>query len=120
MTSDEGGFDLNALLQQAQSMQQQMVEAQSEQSQSIVRGTSGGEMVTVEANGLGEFRRVSIKPEAVDPEDVELLEELVLAALHDVSAKIAQAGAEAFGGMALPDLGGPGGLGDIGKMLGGG
>jgi len=120
MTSDAGGFDLDALLEQAQSMQQQMMEAQAEQSRSLVVGTAGGGMVSVEANGLGEFRRVKINPDAVDPDDVELLEELLLAALHDLSTKISQAGAESLGGLSLPGLGDSGGLGDIGKMLGGG
>ena len=93
----DGGFDLGSLLEQAQAMQQQMAEAQEQQAAQMLTGSAGGGKVTVEVTGAGEFRKVSISPDAVDPEDVELLEELVLAALHDASTQIAELQEEAMG-----------------------
>lgn len=109
----DGGFDLGSLLEQAQAMQQQMAEAQEQQAAQMLTGSAGGGKVTVEVTGAGEFRKVSISPDAVDPEDVELLEELVLAALHDASTQIATLQEEAMGGMDIPDMG------SLGGMLGG-
>ncbi len=112
-----GGLDLGALMQQAQELQQQMAEAQERQASQVVTGSAGGGKVTVEMTGGGEFRNVTIAPEAVDPDDVELLEELVLAALRDASAQVAEAAEQAMGGVDLPDLGGLGG--GLGGLLGG-
>lgn len=112
-----GGFDLGALVQQAQELQQQMAEAQERQASQVVTGSAGGGKVTVEMTGGGEFRNVTIAPEAVDPDDIELLEELVLAALRDASAQVASAQEEAMGGVDLPDLGALGG--GLGGLLGG-
>ncbi|MEM9562080.1 MAG: YbaB/EbfC family nucleoid-associated protein [Actinomycetota bacterium] len=111
------GLDLGALVQQAQALQQQMADAQAQQAAQIITGSAGGGKVTVEMTGAGEFRNVSIAPEAVDPDDVELLEELVLAALRDASSQMAGAYEEAMGGMDLPDLGDLGG--GLGGLLGG-
>ncbi len=110
--TDPGGFDLNNLLEQAQAMQAQMEAAQEEQAATVLSGSAGGGKVTIEATGGGEFRSVTIDPDAVDPDDVELLEELVLAALHDVTTKIAEMQSEAMSDLQLPDLGG-GGLGGL-------
>jgi hypothetical protein len=104
------GFDLGNLVEQAQAMQQQMEAAQEAQAQQTLVGSAGGGKVTVEANGLGEFRTVSIAPDAVDPDDVELLEELVLAALRDLSTKLNELQANAMENIQLPDLGGLGGI----------
>lgn len=108
--TDAGGFDLGSLLEQAQAMQQQMVEAQEQQAAQTIVGSAGGGKVTIEVSGAGDFKKVSIAPDAVDPEDVELLEELVLAALRDGSAQIAELQEQSMGGMDLPDLGNLGGM----------
>lgn len=108
--SDEGGFDLGGLLEQAQAMQQQMAEAQEAQANTVVQGSSGGGMVSVEMTGAGEFRSVSIKPEAIEDGDVEMLEDLVLAALRDAAAKVMQIQQESMGDFQMPDIGGLGGL----------
>jgi hypothetical protein len=108
--SNEGGFDLNNLLQQAQAMQQQVAEAQEEQARQIVTGSAGGGKVTVEATGDGEYRKVVIAPDVVDPDDVEMLEELVLAAVRDAANQLADLQASAFGNIEMPGLGGLGGL----------
>ncbi len=109
MTND-GGFDLGSLLEQAQAMQQQMAEAQEQQAAQVLTGSAGGGKVTIEVTGAGDYRKVSINPDAVDPTDVELLEELVLAALRDATAQIVELQEQAMGGMDLPDLGNLGGM----------
>lgn len=108
--TDEGGFDFGGLLEQAQAMQQQMAAAQEAQAQEVVNGSAGNGLVKVEMTGAGEFRSVSIDPTAVDPDDVEMLEDLVLAALRDAASKVMELQEESMGGIGLPDLGGLGGL----------
>ncbi len=76
------GFDLNALFQQAQQIQEQMRRAQEELAKKEVTGTAGGGMVVVTANGKGELLRVQIDSKVVDPKDVAMLEDLVLAAAN--------------------------------------
>src|SRR3954470_24646025 len=76
------GFDLNALFQQAQQLQEEMQRAQERLAQKTVTGTAGGGMVVVTANGKGEIQKVQIDPQAVDPTDVAMLEDLVLAAIN--------------------------------------
>ena len=108
------GFDLGALMEQAQSMQQQVQAAQEQQAAQVVSGSAGGGKVTVAVTGGFEFQNVSIAPDAVDPDDVELLEELVLAALRDAVAQIAELQEATMGDIGLPDIGG------LGDLLGGG
>lgn len=113
--SDEGGLDLSALLQQAQAMQEQMMAAQEEQAQQVVTGRSGGGKVAVDMTGAGEFRSVSITPDVVDPTDVEMLEELVLAALRDAAAQVMDLQQSSMDGVGLGDAD----LGGLGGLLGG-
>lgn len=93
------GFDLNALLQQAQAMQAQIMEAQAAAADEVVVGQSGGGVVRIEARGTGEFVSVTIDPKCVDPSDVDMLQDLVLAALHDVSTQLQELSQEAMGGL---------------------
>jgi DNA-binding YbaB/EbfC family protein len=99
--------DMNDLLKQAQKMQEQLMEAQAAAAEQVVEGQSGGGVVKVTVSGGMEFRSVSIDPDAVDPEDVSMLEDLILAAIHDAVAKANQLTQQAMGGL---DLGGLGGL----------
>ncbi|MEA2704458.1 MAG: nucleoid-associated protein EbfC [Actinomycetota bacterium] len=99
--------DMNALLKQAQKMQEQLLEARASAEEQVVEGQSGGGVVKVRVNGAMEFQSVSIDPAAVDPDDVGMLEDLVLAAIHDATAKVAEASEQAMGTL---DLGGLGGL----------
>ena len=103
----EGGFDFGSLLEQATQMQAQMAEAQQEAAESTVEGVAGGGVVKVVVSGAMEFRSVTIDPDAVDPDDVEMLQDLVLAALHDAVEQVNELQAGAMGGL---DLGGLGGL----------
>ena len=102
-----GQPNLQQLMKQAQTMQQQMVEAQAELAEAELTGTAGGGLVTVTVSGNGEVKAVKIDPTAVDADDVETLEDLVLAALHN-AAEEARALAERKLG---PVTGGMGGLG---------
>jgi len=90
-----GGLDLGSLLGAAQSMQAQMLESQERIGATVVEGQSGGGAVTVAVTGGLEFQRVTIRPDSIDPDDPGLLEDLVLAALRDATAKIAALQAEA-------------------------
>ncbi len=76
------GMDLNKLMQQAQQMQEDMQKAQAEMEKETVEGTAGGGAVTVKATGTGKILEIKIKKEAIDPEDPETLEDLVLAAVN--------------------------------------
>src|SRR5436190_24181045 len=98
---------MNDLLKQAQKMQQQLMEAQATAAEQVVEGQAGGGVVKVTVTGALEFRSVAIDPSAVDPSDVEMLEDLVLAAVHDAVAKAQALSQQAMGGL---DLGGLGGL----------
>ena len=98
-------FDLNALMQQAQALQEQMQKAQEKLAQTTVTGSSGGGMVLVTANGKGEIQKVTIDKQAVDPRDVPMLEDLILAAVNSAlrAAQEAQAAEGPLSG--LPNLG---------------
>jgi DNA-binding YbaB/EbfC family protein len=76
---------MQQILKQAQKMQQQMADAQAELTETALTGTAGGGLVTVTVSGTGEVKSISIDPKAVDPDDVETLEDLVLAALHNAA-----------------------------------
>ena len=106
-------FDLNALMAQAQAMQEQMQKAQEKLSQKTVTGSSGGGMVVVTANGKGEIQKVQIDKQAVDPRDVAMLEDLVLGAVNSAlrAAQEAQAAESPLSGLSnLANLF-PGGFG---------
>jgi len=75
-------MDLNKLMQQAQQMQEDMQKAQAEMEKETVEGTAGGGAVTVKATGTGRILEIKIKKEAIDPDDPETLEDLVLAAVN--------------------------------------
>jgi DNA-binding YbaB/EbfC family protein len=102
----DGGFDLNSLLQQAQQMQEQMVSAQQQLSETTVDGTVGDGLVTVTVNGTGELVGVRIRKDSFDPAEPEDLEDLIVAAFRDAKAKAEALAAQALG----PLAGGLGGL----------
>ncbi len=83
-------LDLGQLMAQAQAMQEQLLAAQAEAAEQVVEGQSGGGVVRIEVTGGMEFRSVTIDPAAVDPDDVEMLQDLVLAALHEAMARVAE------------------------------
>jgi DNA-binding YbaB/EbfC family protein len=101
------GMDMNKMLQQVQQMQEQMAKAQEELAQEIVEASVGGGMVTVKASGAGEIVEVKIAPEAIDPDDPETLEDLVVAGVNEALRNAQGLMQSRLGGA----LGGLGGLG---------
>jgi DNA-binding YbaB/EbfC family protein len=108
-----GGFDMNALLQQAQQMQEQLQDAQSRLSETEVKGTVAGGAVTVTVTGIGELTGVEIKAggfDAMSADDLSDLGDMIVAAYRDAKAQ-----ADALAGEALgPLAGGGGGLPGLG------
>lgn len=93
-----GGLDLGNLMQQAAQMQEQMAAAQQAAAETIVEGVAGGGAVTIAVTGTGHFQSVTIDPSAVDPDDVEMLQDLVLAALHAATERIQEVQSQGMGG----------------------
>jgi DNA-binding YbaB/EbfC family protein len=92
--------NMNNMLRQAQALQRKLAEAQGELAETEVSGSAGGGMVTVTATGAGEVRAVTIAPEVVDPEDVELLQDMVLAAVNEALRTAKNLEQERLGGLA--------------------
>jgi DNA-binding YbaB/EbfC family protein len=82
--------NMQQLMKQAQRMQQQMVAAQQELAEAQLTGSAGGGLVTATVTGSGEVLGVTIDPKAVDPDDVESLEDLVIAAIRDAARAAAE------------------------------
>ena len=102
-----GQPNMNAMLKQVQKMQADMVKAQEELKNEIVEASAGGGMVTVKITGDLELREVRIDPGAVDPDDVELLQDMVQAATNEAIRSAQELAATKMGGVT-------GGLGDLG------
>jgi DNA-binding YbaB/EbfC family protein len=102
-----------SILQQAQKMQEQLMQARAAAAEQEVEGDSGGGVVKVRVTGEMDFRSVSIDPGAVDPDDVEMLEDLILAAIRDAVTKADRLRDDAMGGIDLPGLPGLEGLPDM-------
>jgi hypothetical protein len=107
-----GQPDMARLLEQAQQMQQQLAAAQDQLAQEEVTGTAGGGLVSVTMTGQGEVTAVTIAPAAVDPDDVESLQDLIVAAFRDASRAVNELTASRMGplagglggGLGLPGL----------------
>lgn len=92
-----GGNQMQNLMKQAQKMQEEMQKAQEELEEAEIEVSAGGGLVTVTVNGKKEFLGISIKPEAVDPDDIEMLEDLIMAAVNDATEKADKLYAEKMG-----------------------
>jgi nucleoid-associated protein EbfC len=99
------GMDMNKLLQQAQQMQEQVQKAQEEIANEIVEGTAGGGAVTVKATGGGKIVEIKISKDAIDPNDPETLEDLVLAAVNSALTAAEELAKSKLNLGALGDLG---------------
>ncbi len=108
-----GGFDVNALLKQAQQMQAEMMQAQEQLKEEVVEASAGGGMVKVKMSGDLVLREISIDPEAVDPEDAEMLSDMVQAAVNEAIRAAQELATSKMGGI-TGGLGGPGGMGGLG------
>jgi len=100
--------NINKMLKQVQQMQVDMAKAQEELKNEVVEASAGGGTVTVKITGGLELREVRIDPEAVDPEDVELLQDMVLAAVNEGLRAAQELASKKLGGI-TGGLGGPGG-----------
>ncbi len=105
--------NMQQLLKQAQKMQEDLMAAQESLKDEIVDASAGGGMVTVKVTGDMVVKEIKIDPEAVDPEDVELLQDMVLAAVNEGLRAAQELAASKMGGIA-GGLGGGGGLGGLG------
>ncbi len=101
-----GGFDVNALMKQAQQMQSEMLQAQEKLKDEVVESSAGGGMVKVKMGGDLTLREIVIDPEAIDPEEPELLAEMVQAAINEGLRAAQQLAESKMGGI----TGGLGGL----------
>jgi len=103
-----GGKNMKDLMKQAQKMQADMMKQQEELENQVFSASAGGGMVKVEMNRRHEVTSIKIEPQAVDPDDVEMLEDLILAALQEVGNKVSEASNDAMGkltgGMKIPGL----------------
>ena len=101
-----GGPNMQQLMRQAQKMQEQMTKAQEELDAKEYEATSGGGMVTCRVNGKREVLSLTIKPEAVDPDDVEMLQDMILAAVNEALRQGEKTREETMGRMAPAGMGG--------------
>lgn len=108
-----GQPNMQQLLQQAQKMQEELASAQAELAAAEVTGTAGGGLVTATVSGTGELKSLDIDPSVVDPDDVETLGDLIVAAVHNAAAEAQQLGEQKMGPI-TGGLGGPGGLPGLG------
>ena len=106
-------MDVNKMMKQVQKMQADMAKAQEELAAEVVEASVGGGMVTVKCSGALEITEIAIQPAAVDPDDVEMLQDMVLAAVNE-ALRSAQALADQRLGSAMGPMGGMGGLGGLG------
>lgn len=107
---------LGNMMRQAQKLQEEMMKAQEEAKKKTVEATAGGGMVTVVANGANEVVSIKIEKDVVSPDDIEMLQDLVLAATNEALRRAQEMVSEEMskltGGMQIP------GLGDLGNLLG--
>lgn len=103
-----GGMNMQAMMKQAQKMQQDMLKAQEEIAQMETTGTAGGGMVTVTVTGTSAVKAIEIKPDVVDPDDIEMLQDLVVAAVNE-ALKAAQEKSQSQMSAITGGMGGMGG-----------
>jgi DNA-binding YbaB/EbfC family protein len=115
-----GQDDLSRMLAQVQRLQSDMVQAQRSLADERVEGTAGGGVVRAVCDGQGTLLQVAIDPSVVDPDDVEMLQDLVVAAVNDAARKAQAVQGQTMGSVTgglsglLPGLGGPDGLDGVG------
>jgi nucleoid-associated protein EbfC len=106
--SGPGGMDLNKMMQQVQQMQAEMARVQEELATQTVESSAGGGAVKVTANGAGEIEKIEIAPEAIDPDDAELLADMIVGAVNEAlrsANELAQSRLGGLtGGLGLPGL----------------
>jgi DNA-binding YbaB/EbfC family protein len=114
--------DLQQLMQQAAEMQAEVQRRQAALAEQVFEGSAGGGAVTVRMLGSGRLEQVEMDPAVLDPDDAEMVGDLVVAAVNDAHRAMAEAAGEAMGGLGglgdgLPDVGDLGDLGGLGDLL---
>lgn len=99
-----GGMNLNQLMKEAKKMQADMEKSQEELGQKEFEATAGGGAITVKVSGNKEIKEIVIKKEVVDPEDVEMLQDLVLTCVNEALRKVDSAQADQLGKYNIPGL----------------
>jgi DNA-binding YbaB/EbfC family protein len=99
---------MNSVISQAKKMQEEMEKVQAEMEEKVIEATAGGGVITVQVNGKKELLSVKIKPEVVDPDDIETLEDLIMVAVNDAISKADEMMSEGMnaitGGINIPGL----------------
>lgn len=99
-----GGMNLNNLMKEAKKMQQDLEKSQEELSQKEFEATAGGGAITVKVSGSKEVKEIIIKKEVVDPEDIEMLQDLILTCTNEALRKVDAATAASMGKYNIPGL----------------
>src|SRR5919197_5489896 len=108
-----GGLDMNAMMKQVQRMQAEMTEAQEKLKDEVVEASAGGGMVKAKMSGDLRLLELTIDPDAASPDDVEILQDMVVAAVNEALRSAQELASEKLGG--IGGLGGAGGLGGLGR-----
>ena len=104
MGGEFGGMNLNSLMKEAKKMQADLEKSQEELSQKEFEATAGGGAITVKVSGAKEIKEIIIKKEVVDPEDVEMLQDLILTCTNEALRKVDAAQAASMGKYNIPGL----------------
>ena len=99
-----GGMNMNNIMKQAKKMQEEMQKSQEELSSKEFDSTAGGGAISVKVTGEKVLKEIRIKPEVVDPEDVEMLEDLILTCVNEALRKVDSAQSQEFGKFNIPGL----------------
>jgi len=99
-----GGMNMNQLMKQARKMQEDMEKSQANLASQTFESTAGGGAVYVRVNGAKEVQEIKIKKEIVDPEDVEMLQDIILTCVNDALKKVDTATSQEFGKYNIPGL----------------
>jgi len=101
-----GGMNINNLMKEAKKMQADMEKSQAELAEKEFEASAGGGAINVKVSGEKVIKEIKIKPDVVDPEDVEMLEDLILTCVNEALRKVDSAQADQFGKFNIPGLGG--------------
>lgn len=99
-----GGMNINNLMKEAKKMQNDLTKTQEELAKKEFEASTGGGAVEVRVSGTKEIKEIKIKPEVVDPEDVEMLQDLILSCLNEALRKVDSASNDAMGKFNIPGL----------------
>ncbi len=99
-----GGMNMNQLMREAKKMQQEMEKSQEELQEKTFEASAGGGAVTVKVNGSKHIEEINIKKEVVDPDDVEMLQDLILTCINDAITKVDDETANTFGKYNIPGM----------------